>query len=233
MMQQYLAIKSEHPHELLFYRMGDFYELFYDDAEVASRLLDITLTSRGKSAGEAIPMAGVPYHAAEGYLARLVKAGRSVAIAEQIGDPATSKGPVEREVVRIVTPGTLTDESLLEARQDALILAISSGKTGYGLAWLDVSSGRFLVSEVADDVALEAEPAPPPPAPEQPASDGKVQQAPYVELLPSIFAHQPPTVFFDTPPGVRIFEIGTDYVLGLWKDDLDVEYVQLFDLVKP
>ena len=157
MMQQYLAIKSEHPHELLFYRMGDFYELFYNDAEVASKLLDITLTSRGKSAGAAIPMAGVPYHAAEGYLARLVKAGRSVAIAEQIGDPAASKGPVEREVVRIVTPGTLADESLLEARQDALILAISLGKTGYGLAWLDVSSGRFLVSEVEDEIALEAE----------------------------------------------------------------------------
>ena len=157
MMQQYLAIKSEHPHALLFYRMGDFYELFYDDAKAVSKLLDITLTSRGKSAGDAIPMAGVPYHAAESYLARLVKAGRSVAIAEQIGDPATSKGLVEREVVRIVTPGTLTDESLLEARQDALILAIGVNKTGYGLAWLDVSSGRFLVSEVAGDVALEAE----------------------------------------------------------------------------
>lgn len=157
MMQQYLAIKSEHPHELLFYRMGDFYELFYDDAELAARLLDITLTSRGKSAGEAIPMAGVPYHAAESYLARLVKAGRSVAIAEQIGDPATTKGPVAREVVRIVTPGTLTDESLLDARQDALILAVAAGKTGYGLAWLDVSSGRFLVTEVDNDVALDAE----------------------------------------------------------------------------
>ena len=157
MMQQYLAIKREHPHELLFYRMGDFYELFYDDAEQAARLLDITLTSRGKSAGEAIPMAGVPYHAAESYLARLVKAGRSVAIAEQVGDPATSKGPVAREVVRIVTPGTLTDESLLDARQDALILAISAGKHQYGLAWLDMSSGRFLVSEVEDQIALEAE----------------------------------------------------------------------------
>ncbi len=157
MMQQYLAIKSEHPHELLFYRMGDFYELFYDDAEVASRLLDITLTSRGKSAGEAIPMAGVPYHAAEGYLARLVRAGRSVAIAEQIGDPATSKGPVERQVVRIVTPGTLTDESLLDARQDALILAVATDQNVFGLAWLDVSSGRFLVSEVDDAVGLEAE----------------------------------------------------------------------------
>ena len=128
MMQQYLAIKRAHPGELLFYRMGDFYELFYEDAEIASRLLDITLTSRGKSAGEAIPMAGVPYHAAEGYLARLVKAGRSVAIAEQTGDPATSKGPVEREVVRIVTPGTLTDESLLDARHDALLLAIADRK---------------------------------------------------------------------------------------------------------
>ena len=157
MMQQYLAIKSDHPHELLFYRMGDFYELFYDDAELAARLLDITLTSRGKSAGEAIPMAGVPYHAAEGYLARLVKAGRSVAIAEQVGDPATTKGPVAREVVRVVTPGTLTDESLLDARQDALILAVAVGKAGYGLAWLDVSSGRFLVTEVDDDVALNAE----------------------------------------------------------------------------
>ena len=157
MMQQYLAIKSEHLRELLFYRMGDFYELFYDDAEVASKLLDITLTSRGKSAGEAIPMAGVPYHAAEGYLARLVKAGRSVAIAEQIGDPATSKGPVERQVVRIVTPGTLTDESLLDARQDALILSVAIDQNTFGLAWLDVSSGRFLVSEVDDEVGLEAE----------------------------------------------------------------------------
>ena len=157
MMQQYLAIKRAHPAELLFYRMGDFYELFYDDAKEASRLLDITLTSRGKSAGEAIPMAGVPYHAAEGYLARLVKAGRSVAIAEQTGDPATTKGPVEREVVRIVTPGTLTDESLLDARQDALILAVAVSKTGYGLAWLDVSSGRFLVTEIADDTTLDAE----------------------------------------------------------------------------
>ena len=157
MMQQYLAIKRAHPAELLFYRMGDFYELFYEDAKEASLLLDITLTSRGKSAGEAIPMAGVPYHAAEGYLARLVKAGRSVAIAEQTGDPATSKGPVDREVVRIVTPGTLTEESLLDARHDALILAIAPGKGGYGLAWLDVSSGRFLVAELEDEITLDAE----------------------------------------------------------------------------
>ena len=157
MMQQYLAIKRDHPSALLFYRMGDFYELFYDDAVAASRLLDITLTSRGKSAGEPIPMAGVPYHAAENYLARLVRSGQSVAIAEQIGDPATSKGPVDREVVRIVTPGTLTDESLLDAKHDALILAIARHSTGFGLAWLDMSSGRFLVSEVTDSVALDAE----------------------------------------------------------------------------
>ena len=110
MMQQYLAIKRDHPHELLFYRMGDFYELFYDDAKVAAEALDITLTARGKSGGHPIPMAGVPYHAAENYLARLVRHGFAVAIAEQIGDPATSKGPVERKVTRIVTPGTLTDE---------------------------------------------------------------------------------------------------------------------------
>ena len=157
MMQQYLAIKEAHPHELLFYRMGDFYELFYDDAEVASRILDITLTSRGKSAGAAIPMAGVPYHAAESYLARLVKAGRSVAIAEQIGDPATSKGPVAREVVRVVTPGTLSDESLLDAHQDALILAAAYNGAHHGLAWLDLSSGRFLVTEVTGESAWEAE----------------------------------------------------------------------------
>ena len=113
MMQQYLRIKADHPRELLFYRMGDFYELFFDDAKLAAELMDITLTSRGKSAGEAIPMAGVPYHAAETYLARLVKSGQSIAICEQVGDPATSKGPVDRQVVRVVTPGTISDESLL------------------------------------------------------------------------------------------------------------------------
>ena len=124
MMQQYLRIKANHPKDLLFYRMGDFYELFYNDAKRAAELLDITLTARGKSAGEPIPMCGVPYHAAENYLARLVKAGVSVAIAEQIGDPATSKGPVDRQVVRIVTPGTLSDEALLDDKVDKLLLAV-------------------------------------------------------------------------------------------------------------
>ncbi len=157
MMQQYLSIKQQHLSQLLFYRMGDFYELFFKDAEVAAKLLDITLTSRGKSAGKPIPMAGVPYHAAEGYLARLVKAGHSVAIAEQTGTPNNSKGPVGRKVVRIITPGTLTDESLLEARQDALIMSINPGLSDYGIAWLDLSSGRFLINEVDDKTALKME----------------------------------------------------------------------------
>ena len=157
MMRQFLAIKSAHPNELLFYRMGDFYELFYDDAEIAAPVLDITLTSRGQSAGAPIPMAGVPFHAAEGYLARLVRAGFSVAIAEQIGDPAESKGPVERKVVRIVTPGTLTDESLLDASGDSLIVALYRFQLRCGIAWMDVSSGRFLVTEVENDDALSAE----------------------------------------------------------------------------
>jgi DNA mismatch repair protein MutS len=157
MMRQFLAIKSEHPSELLFYRMGDFYELFYDDAEIAAPVLDITLTSRGQSAGAPIPMAGVPFHAAEGYLARLVRAGFSVAIAEQIGDPAESKGPVDRKVVRIVTPGTLTDESLLDASGDSLIVALYRCQLRCGIAWMDVSSGRFLVTEVENDEALTAE----------------------------------------------------------------------------
>ncbi len=157
MMRQFLAIKAEHPDELLFYRMGDFYELFYKDAEIAAPVLDITLTSRGKSAGEPIPMAGVPFHAAESYLARLVRAGFSVAIAEQIGDPSDSKGPVERKVMRIVTPGTLTDESLLDASGDSLIVSVFRQQMNCGIAWMDVSSGRFLVSELSSDESLTAE----------------------------------------------------------------------------
>ncbi|MEX0614762.1 MAG: DNA mismatch repair protein MutS, partial [Methylophaga sp.] len=157
MMQQYLRIKAERPDILLFYRMGDFYELFFDDAHKAAELLDITLTARGNSNGAPIPMAGVPYHAADGYLARLLKSGVSVAICEQIGDPATSKGPVERKVVRVLTPGTLTDDALLDKQRDNLLLAISSGKSGYGLAAADLSSGRFWLTELADDTALQAE----------------------------------------------------------------------------
>ncbi|MCW8829383.1 MAG: DNA mismatch repair protein MutS [Gammaproteobacteria bacterium] len=157
MMQQFLRIKAEYPHMLLFYRMGDFYELFYDDAKRAVELLDITLTARGSSAGEPIPMAGVPYHAVEGYLARLIRLGESVAICEQIGDPAASKGPVERKVVRIVTPGTVTDEALLEERRDNLISAIAAEEQRYGLATLDLTSGRFSVQEMHGEEALNAE----------------------------------------------------------------------------
>ncbi|WP_158784070.1 DNA mismatch repair protein MutS [Pantoea sp. BAV 3049] len=157
MMQQYLRLKSEHPEILLFYRMGDFYELFYDDAKRASQLLEISLTKRGASAGEPIPMAGVPYHAVENYLAKLVQLGESVAICEQIGDPALSKGPVERKVVRIVTPGTISDEALLQERQDNLLAAIWQGARGFGYATLDISSGRFRLAEPGDLDTMAAE----------------------------------------------------------------------------
>jgi DNA mismatch repair protein MutS len=148
MMRQYLALKAEHPDRLLFYRMGDFYELFYDDAQRAARLLDITLTQRGQSAGAPIPMAGVPYHAAEQYLARLVRAGESVAIAEQVGDVSTAKGPVERAVVRIVTPGTLTDAELLDERRDAPLLALCPAGKRLGAAWLTLASGDLQLGEL-------------------------------------------------------------------------------------
>jgi DNA mismatch repair protein MutS len=157
LMRQYFAAKTEYPHTLVLFRMGDFYELFYDDARKAARLLDITLTQRGASAGAPIPMAGVPYHAVEGYLARLIKLGESVAICEQIGDPALAKGLVERKVVRVVTPGTVTDEALLEERRDNLLLAIAAGKSSFGLAWVDLAGGRFLLSEIADAEALASE----------------------------------------------------------------------------
>jgi DNA mismatch repair protein MutS len=178
MMQQYLSIKAQHPDILLFYRMGDFYELFFDDAKKAAELLDISLTARGKSGGNAIPMAGVPYHAVENYLARLVKMGQSVAIVEQIGDPATSKGPVERQVQRIVTPGTVSDEALLEDKQDNILAAIVAVKQAqkeyFGYATLDVTTGRFAICEPQDLEALAAE----------------IQRTNPVELLyPENFAH--------------------------------------------
>lgn len=147
MMQQYHALKAEHPERLLFYRMGDFYELFYEDAEKAAGLLDITLTRRGTSAGQPIPMAGVPHHAVEQYLARLVRLGESVAICEQVGDPATAKGPVERQVMRIVTPGTLTDAALLDESRDTLLAAIAPQGARAGLATLNLSSGQLVLSE--------------------------------------------------------------------------------------
>jgi DNA mismatch repair protein MutS len=157
MMQQYLRMKAEHPNDLFFYRMGDFYELFFEDAKTASQLLDVTLTARGKVNGTPIPMCGVPYHAAESYLAKLIKQGVSVAICEQIGDPETSKGPVERAVVRVLTPGTLSDEALLDDRTDNLLAAIHQIDNQYGIATLDMSGGRFQVLQVCDENELHSE----------------------------------------------------------------------------
>ena len=157
MMQQYLRIKADYSDMLVFYRMGDFYELFFDDARRAAKLLDITLTARGKSGGNAIPMAGVPYHAVESYLAKLVRKGESVAICEQTGDPATSKGPVERKVMRVVTPGTLTDEALLPEGRDNLVAAVCVDGDRIGLAWLDLAGGRFRMTELTGREALDGE----------------------------------------------------------------------------
>ena len=148
MMQQYWKLKNQHPDQLMFYRMGDFYEIFYEDAKKAAKLLDITLTARGQSAGQSIPMCGIPFHSLEGYLAKLVKLGESVVICEQVGDPATSKGPVERQVVRIITPGTVSDEALLDERRDNLIAALLGDERLFGLAVLDITSGNFIVQEI-------------------------------------------------------------------------------------
>ncbi|TMH00050.1 MAG: DNA mismatch repair protein MutS, partial [Betaproteobacteria bacterium] len=149
MMQQYLRVKAEHPDKLVFYRMGDFYEMFYDDAERASRLLDLTLTTRGASAGAPIKMAGVPYHAVDQYLAKLIRRGESVAICEQIGDPATSKGPVERRVTRIVTPGTITDAGLLDAKRDSLLVSVHIASARAGVAMLDLAGGKLSLRDIA------------------------------------------------------------------------------------
>ena len=148
MMQQYLRIKAQHPNELLFYRMGDFYELFFDDAKTASELLDITLTARGKKEGNPIPMCGVPFHAADNYLAKLIKGGVSVAICEQIGDPQNSKGPVERKVLRVLTPGTVTDEALLDDKSENLLVSIAHNNESFGIASLDMCSGLFQLNEI-------------------------------------------------------------------------------------
>lgn len=155
MMRQYFGLKEQCPDALLFYRMGDFYELFFDDAEKAARLLGITLTSRGQSAGQAIPMAGVPVQSIDGYLAKLVRLGERVAIGEQVGDPATAKGPVERAIVRVITPGTIIDGALLDAGQEPLLLALCPDGPRCGLAWLDAAGGRLMVREVADTAVAD------------------------------------------------------------------------------
>src|SRR6202046_4549996 len=157
MMQQYLRIKAQYPDVLLFYRMGDFYEMFYDDARRAAQLLDIALTQRGAAAGAPIPMAGVPAVTLDAYLAKLVRKGQSVAICEQRGEPGKTKGPMEREVVRVVTPGTITDEALLEERRDTVLASVFGHGERYGLAWLDLSAGRFSVMELDNLTALETE----------------------------------------------------------------------------
>jgi len=152
MMQQYIRLKADYPDTLVLYRMGDFYEVFWDDAEKAARLLDITLTTRGQSAGFPVAMAGVPFHALEGYLARLIKMGESVAICEQVGEVGASKGPVERKVVRVVTPGTLTDAELLSDKQEAMLVALhTAGRQRCGLAWMSVTQGRIHLAECAQD----------------------------------------------------------------------------------
>lgn len=156
MMQQYLKVKAQHPDQLLFYRMGDFYEMFFGDAEKSARLLDITLTSRGQSAGQPIPMAGIPYHAAENYLARLVRLGESVAICEQMGDPSGGKGPMERKVVRIITPGTLSDEALMDARRESLLCAVVAHRQEFAAANLDLAAGTFACCTLPDMAALLA-----------------------------------------------------------------------------
>ena len=156
MMQQYLSIKAQYPDTLLFYRMGDFYELFYDDAKRAAGLLDITLTARGQSAGRPIPMAGVPFHAVDGYLGKLVEAGQAVAICEQIGDPATSRGPIERRVQRIVTPGTLAEDGLLAPERESVLAGVNPAPTGYAVAWLNLASGEFSFSAAPGRDELDA-----------------------------------------------------------------------------
>lgn len=154
MMQQYWRLKNQHPDQLMFYRMGDFYEIFYEDAKKAAKLLDITLTARGQSAGQSIPMCGIPYHSLEGYLVKLVKLGESVVICEQIGDPATSKGPVERQVVRIITPGTVSDEALLDERRDNLIAAVLGDERLLPVlrdgATVGVNAGKSAIGDIVD-----------------------------------------------------------------------------------
>ncbi|KUJ71780.1 DNA mismatch repair protein MutS [Thiomicrospira sp. WB1] len=211
MMAQYLKVKADYPDQLLFYRMGDFYELFYDDAKRAAELLDITLTARGKSAGEPIPMAGIPHHSSEGYLARLVKLGESVAICEQTGDPATSKGPVERKVVRVITPGTLVEDALLEERQDNLLAALHFGSPAdeqTGLAFLDVASGRFETTQLKDLAQLLSE--------MERLQPAEVLVAkPDVERLPETLQNLPGLVKMD--PWHFDAESGRDQLLALFK----------------
>jgi DNA mismatch repair protein MutS len=217
MMQQYLRIKAQHPDILLFYRMGDFYELFYDDARRAAALLDITLTARGSSAGQPIPMAGVPFHAVDSYLARLVRKGESVAICEQKGEPGASRGPLEREVVRIVTPGTLTDAALLEERRDTLAAALVRDGERFGLAWLDLAAGRFSVLESAGSGALAAELERLKPA-ELLVAEGAAQE---VSAVGAVLRERPPWQFeLSSASRLLTDQLGTLDLKGFGADEL-------------
>ncbi|MDH3342543.1 MAG: DNA mismatch repair protein MutS [Gammaproteobacteria bacterium] len=222
MMQQYLRLKADHPNEIMFYRMGDFYEMFFDDARKAAKLLDITLTARGHSGGQPIPMCGIPYHAADNYLARLINQGESVAICEQTSDPATSKGPVEREVLRIVTPGTVTEESLLDERRDNLLVAVHHFADRYGVAALDVTSGRFHVLELDSLEHLYAELERLNPAEllfsEEAQYLGKINQ----QLNRKIAIHQQPPWWFDADSAHRVLnqQFGTRDLSGYGCDEL-------------
>jgi DNA mismatch repair protein MutS len=217
-MRQYLRVKAAHPDILVFYRMGDFYELFYDDARKAARLMDITLTQRGQSGGSPIPMAGVPYHQLDNYLAKLVKLGESVAICEQIGDAATAKGPVERKVVRIITPGTVTDEALLEERRDNLLAAAYASGAHYGLAALDLGSGRFTLLEVDGDEALLGELERLRPAELLYPEDGLLPRA----VLQRSGARQRPPWHFDTDSATRLLtgQFHTRDLMGFGCEDM-------------
>ena len=220
MMQQYLRIKAEHPNDIVFYRMGDFYELFFDDAKQASQLLDITLTARGKTNGNPIPMCGVPYHAAESYLAKLVKQGISVAICEQVGDPETSKGPVERQVMRVLTPGTITDEALLDDRSDSLLAAIHQQDNQLGLATLDMSSGRFQLLQLDSAEQLHSELQRLNPA-EILVNEDLLME----EILPAhIGVRRRPPWEFDTDSAMRLLnqQFGTKDLSGFGCDHLPV-----------
>jgi DNA mismatch repair protein MutS len=222
MMQQYLRIKADHPDTLMFYRMGDFYEMFFDDARKAAKLLDITLASRGHSNGQAIPMCGVPYHAADNYLARLIKKGESVAICEQTSDPATSKGPVEREVLRIVTPGTVTEETLLEERKDNLLVAVHHHDHLFGIAILDITTGRFNVLEIDNIERLYAEIERLNPAEilfsEESTYLSNIEQ----RLNSNVAQHQQPPWWFDLDTAHRILneQFGTRDLSGYGCEDL-------------
>ena len=223
MMQQYLRIKADHPKTLLFYRMGDFYELFFDDAKKASKILDITLTARGQSAGNPIPMCGIPYHAADNYLARLIKRGESVAICEQTSKPGETKGPVNREVMRIVTPGTITEEALLDERKDNLLLCIHQHNNTYGIAALNITSGRFNVSEIKNKAQLYAELERLQAVEILVSEDTSLHDEFSTTLNSNISLRQQPPWWFDLDSANRILnaQFGTKDLSGFGCEDLD------------